>query len=47
MPNWKRVKYWKKVAFSIVTKIALHSYIQYEESYQGQRKLKAKLLIHH
>jgi len=31
------------VAFSIVTKIALHSYIQYEESYQGQRKLKAKV----
>jgi hypothetical protein len=37
------IKYWKKVAFSTVTKIALHSYIQYEESYQGQRKLKVKL----
>jgi hypothetical protein len=47
MPNWKIIKYWKKVAFSIVTKTTPHSYIQYEESYQGQGKLKAKLVIHH
>jgi hypothetical protein len=38
----QRACYWKKVAFNIIARMVLKSYILYKENYRGPGKLKSR-----
>jgi hypothetical protein len=38
----RTVRYWKTVAFNVIAKMVLNSYILYKENYRGPGKLKSR-----
>jgi hypothetical protein len=41
----RTVLYWKKVAFNIIARVVLNSYICYKENYRGSGKLKSRYTV--
>jgi hypothetical protein len=40
----RTARYWKKIAFNIIARMMLNSYILYKENYRGPGKLKCTTL---